>query len=458
MTKRIFVLQKKVFKICILALCIQLSSARINAQSHLCITNRFAQNNVFEPSVIKKDSNLVYAVARSFSGLHDSLKLDVYFPDTLQDPLKKRPLIVFVHGGAFYGGSRFDMNYHCMEMARRGFVTATITYRLGWNCPTMPLYCTDQCFASGFQLAQYRATQDARAALRYLVHLASRWSIDTSFIAIGGISAGGITSLETAFWTQTEADSYVPQAKEQLGLLDTSGNSFPADYTIKAVINSCGAINDTGVMNERIPVISFHDAGDCVVPFQRGRVLGCGDCLTYPLHDGPYRIYKKQQLMQVCSQVHWIPFNGVPWPFQDHHCVYSQDILIQRSACFLKGLMCRSCSSSDNNNFNGSIPSCSELGNPTSVQPMNKGMIQDLRIYPAAAKDEWQLQFRVNQSGQVQFSVYDVSGKLVVQKPAKRLGVGWHNATVRIAGQSSGIYFLNVRTSNGNLVQKLYIP
>jgi hypothetical protein len=89
---------------------------------------------------------------------------------------------------------------------------------------------------------------------------------------------------------------------------------------------------------------------------------------------------------------------------------------------------------------------------------MNKSMIQDLRIYAGAAKDEWHLQFRVNQSGQVQFSVYDVSGKLVVQTPAARLGVGWHNAMIRIPVQSSGIYFLNVRTSNGNLVQKIYIP
>jgi hypothetical protein len=29
---------------------------------------------------------------------------------------------------------------------------------------------------------------------------------------------------------------------------------------------------------------------------------------------------------------------------------------------------------------------------------------------------------------------------------------------IRIPVQSSGIYFLNVRTSNGNLVQKIYIP
>lgn len=423
-----------------------------------CIQNRFSESYFFGSSMVQKDSNLVYAVARQYAGVMDSLKLDVYYPDTLADALKKRPLIVFVHGGAFYGGGRFDMNYHCLEMARRGFVTATITYRLGWNCPTMPLFCTDQCIASGFRSAQYRATQDARAALRFLVHHSGRWNIDTSFIVIGGISAGGITSLETAFWSQAEADTYIPGAKEQLGLLDTSGNQFPANYTIKAVINSCGAINDTSVMDERIPVISFHDAGDCIVPFQRGRVLGCGDCLTYPLHDGSYRVFKKQQLLNVCSQLHWIPYNGVPWPFQDHHCVYAQEVLIQRSACFLKSLLCRSCSSSDNNNFNGTIPSCSALGVPVSVPILSRNSIRDLHIRPAAGKGEWQIQFRVHQSGTVRFVVVDLSGRIVTQTPVRYWGIGFHTTSIRIQDVPSGVYLLSATTSSGGMVQKFYIP
>src|ERR1043165_1364734 len=105
------------------------------SQTNYCIQNRFSPAYYFDSSEIKIDSNIVYGwAARWPSTVVDTLKMDVFYPDETIDPLAQRPFIMFIHGGAFEAGDRHDMDYLCMEMARRGFVTATMSYRLGWDC------------------------------------------------------------------------------------------------------------------------------------------------------------------------------------------------------------------------------------------------------------------------------------------------------------------------------------
>ena len=87
--------------------------------------------------------------------------MDVYFPNTELDTLKKRPFILLIHGGGFTGGTRERMTYHSVELSKRGFVVATISYRLGYDI---------EIFGS-IQKAVYRAQQDANTALRYIACL-----------------------------------------------------------------------------------------------------------------------------------------------------------------------------------------------------------------------------------------------------------------------------------------------
>ena len=71
------------------------------------------------------------------------LKMDVYQPDQTIDTEQNRPLILVLHSGNFLPpiingspiGSRKDSSvvYACMEFARRGYVAAAVSYRLGWN-------------------------------------------------------------------------------------------------------------------------------------------------------------------------------------------------------------------------------------------------------------------------------------------------------------------------------------
>ena len=214
------------------------------AQSGHCLADRYSQDALFDSTEVLISTNVLYATSvRWPSTAMDSLRMDIYRPDPNIDPLSERPLIVMTHGGSFAAGNRNAMAYYCMEMARRGFVATTISYRLGWNCD----FSTDPCIicqseAWRAKVATYRAVQDNRAAIRYLAYNASDLGIDTSYIFLQGESAGSIASLNSAFWDQSEADNWCSNCTSEVGLLDTTGNDLTVNYSIKGVVNHCGGV------------------------------------------------------------------------------------------------------------------------------------------------------------------------------------------------------------------------
>jgi acetyl esterase len=69
---------------------------------------------------VKKTADIPYGAA-------DLQKLDVYEPST---PVTKAPVLVFVHGGAFIGGSKNSYDNIGYYFARHGVVTVLADYRL----------------------------------------------------------------------------------------------------------------------------------------------------------------------------------------------------------------------------------------------------------------------------------------------------------------------------------------
>jgi carboxylesterase type B len=135
-----------------------------------------------------------YGQAVASNGTNQTLAMDLYLP--VEANAAPRPVMLFFHGGSFVGGTRNDavMTRLCQEFARRGYVTATASYRLGVSIGiSTPL---DAEFAK----AAIRATQDARAAVRFLRRSVADgvpgqsglnpFVIDTNQIFIGGYSAG----------------------------------------------------------------------------------------------------------------------------------------------------------------------------------------------------------------------------------------------------------------------------
>jgi para-nitrobenzyl esterase len=77
-------------------------------------------------------SNVVYGSAATYTGATQQLVMDIYQPTG--DTVKQRPLVVFAHQGGFLTGSKTDayMVNICTRLARLGYVTASIDYRLGF--------------------------------------------------------------------------------------------------------------------------------------------------------------------------------------------------------------------------------------------------------------------------------------------------------------------------------------
>lgn len=99
------------------------------------------------------------------------LQLDLYRPKSALP--QKKPGIVFVHGGGWRAGYRTNFTPMAIGMAERGYVTATISYRLSPE-------------------TQYPAAiHDVKAAIRWMRKNAKKYGINPDHIAVGGGSAGG---------------------------------------------------------------------------------------------------------------------------------------------------------------------------------------------------------------------------------------------------------------------------
>ena len=119
-----------------------------------------------------------------------ALFLDVYEPDTAAS--WKRPVMIAIHGGGFLFGDKSEMASLCREFAARGYVCASIDYRLVPDDP--PGDAKDQ-----YTRAVMAAVSDANHATRWIEANAGRFHADTSRICVGGSSAGAVTSMLLAY-------------------------------------------------------------------------------------------------------------------------------------------------------------------------------------------------------------------------------------------------------------------
>jgi pimeloyl-ACP methyl ester carboxylesterase len=188
------------------------------------------------------------------------LKMDIYQP--VGDTMAKRPLVLLIHGGAFYIGTKQcpTIKILATTLAKRGYVVASIDYRMGFRMR-----------GSDIERSGYRAVQDAHAALRFLSHYAAQYKIDPNQVFVGGTSAGAIATLNLAFMDNDERPESVQSKKksEDLGKIETSGNNFTDKFQIRAISNKWGAVSNINIIDEdeNIPVLSIHGTADDIVPY-----------------------------------------------------------------------------------------------------------------------------------------------------------------------------------------------
>lgn len=164
-----------------------------------------------------------------------TLEMDIYTP-VGDDAAAKRPLLLLMHGGSFFIGNKAEPGQKGWGeyFASLGYVAASIDYRLGFHATKKEI-----------RQAEYRALEDADAALEYLLGREDL-RIDPDRIFLCGTSAGAITALNLAF---------------------RPGNPYP----VRAIANLWGSVHDLSVLeNASIPILSFQSPNDPVMPYGAG--------------------------------------------------------------------------------------------------------------------------------------------------------------------------------------------
>ena len=222
-------------------------------------------------SGVNKMSNIQYGQAERFNGTSLNLEMDIFEPSG--DTISNRPLIIMAHGGSFVAGDRSDLKSICKNFARRGYVAATISYRLGVD-PLNILNLNEELLK-----AASRATQDFNAAIRFFYQSArdrgNPYNIDTSKIIAGGYSAGAISAIHSQLFIDTSsANKSLRDIVRDLGGIK-GGNSGSLGYPDRTMglWNIAGAIYDSNMINTaHVACISFHGDSDDVVPYAVGPV------------------------------------------------------------------------------------------------------------------------------------------------------------------------------------------
>ncbi len=118
------------------------------------------------PAGVAALENLVYAS----DGRRD-LHLDLFIPE--KKNAKGYPGVLLIHGGGWRSGYRQMEWPMAQHLAARGYVTATVEYRLS----------TEALYPTGMY--------DLKAAIRWMRGNAAKYNIDSKRIAVYGCSAGG---------------------------------------------------------------------------------------------------------------------------------------------------------------------------------------------------------------------------------------------------------------------------
>jgi len=308
-------------------------AAQLNAQCG----DRYKEN-IF-PSTTRY-SNIPYGSNTNNLGEVETLLMDVYTP--MGDTASLRPIMIFVHGGSFIGGNKEEFVAMASEFARKGYVTASINYRVhqGTN-PIAPIL--DFADDKNWYRAIIRAVQDTKAAIRYFKKDAAEngntYKIDTSNIILYGSSAGAIAILHAVFMADSAqlSNRYRDNITFLGGLEDQGGSpGYSSSLGIKAVVSCSGALGSANWVKFRkdVALIGFHNNPDLTVPYD----IGCyivAFCHLGQFYGGK-SISDKAQEFGLTQEFY--TFNAPGHPADG----YDKPFVISKTTDFLYKLQCES--------------------------------------------------------------------------------------------------------------------
>ena len=303
-----------------------LISSTTYSQQMGCNGDRFF-NTVFEEVTVT--SNIQYGQNTTIGGNTIDLLMDIYEPTG--DQLEKRPVIVFAHGGGFVGGNKGDMAFICEDFAQRGFVTASISYRL------IDALVTDSIGAAN---AVVKAIGDMRAAIRFIREDAANANLfraDSDFIFAGGISAGAVMSNGVGY--VDTLDNIPPYLWDIInangGPEGNSSSNTQYSSAVQGVLNYSGSIGSSlYIDSDDPPLYSFHNEFDEVVPCN----YASSSAFPFPnFTTGSCEMHTQAEAVGIKNKFHF-------YSESDGHVLWPYTYVRHETAQFLGEILCETSS------------------------------------------------------------------------------------------------------------------
>ncbi|BBI33533.1 alpha/beta hydrolase fold domain-containing protein [Cohnella abietis] len=213
--------------------------------THAVVNNEQSDVKYLAPIYdVNVQRDIVYASKKNETEIEESLKFDLYEP--VSDNNKQRPVFIFIHGGGYREGGKYDAADISTKLAKRGYAVLSMDYRLK-NDP----------FAN-FPRTLSDAYEDISDVIGWINTNATAFGLDAGRIAIGGDSAGGHLSMNFA-------NEYLQ-------------NKPSIVKPIFAIVDIYGGLLDSAVQEKLPPVLIIHGTIDQLIPYQQS--LDLNDALA----------------------------------------------------------------------------------------------------------------------------------------------------------------------------------
>ncbi len=464
-------------------------------------TFSFAQQWITESYDYDSIIDLEYGQAENFLGATIPLKMDLYLPICESATgTSKTPLAIFIHGGSFIAGDKGETTITDLakSFAKRGYATASVNYRMGFvndfdlNQCNFPNYaCFFAADTAEWYRAYFRAVQDVKGAIRFLINRNAEYQIDPQNIFISGESAGAFIAMGTTyldvpsekFAQAFELDGVLtpnfntidcphnvnqiwPNAtvlRPDLGSIDGSIEPTTIPFLIKGVGNFYGGmISDLLALNDntkpKASLYQFHQPCDLIVPFETGRVYA-GQSWCFTNGYGCYGISNSAMVYGSKRISDWNTDNSYGYSIQDNFTTIPfpyEYIGLQPRNCFDQVINGNGCHAYDNftNRKNQLISFFAPLVSTNPIctpgllgsEELNKFQSQ-FNIFP----NPFSNQLTIESETSATYVVTDLFGREV----SEGVIVTGKNV-ITIANQfGKGIYFLTLKSNGNSFVQKI---
>jgi para-nitrobenzyl esterase len=383
------------------------------AQNPTCDGNRYKN---FAFGAIDSTINVQYGQNYTMNNVLDTLLMDIYQPKS--DVATKRPLIIIIHGGGFTSGTKEFYSSLCRYFAYKGFVTATINYRL-IDVPLVDSLTITE--------AMIKAMSDAKAAIRFFVEDAATnntYKIDTNNIFLEGGSAGAMTASQVAYLDSSDnISTYIMNLiMANGGFKGNSSTNTSYSTPIKGVISYSGALWRKEWISPGEPALfCAHDDLDTIVPCNYGlskaqpfAVYFYGSCAMQQEADlkGVYNII----YINNSSSGHMAYF-GPP---------AIKDTLLQKTSNFLYDIICN---------------------NILSIKNDQRNIDSKIQLYPNPAKDRLTVQLSdFDFSKKIKLTIVNTQGQTI-----KQILIYDSLTNIKLDNIASGVYFYQLQNNDAIL-------